>query len=82
MAHARVPLVAADHGAAPDDCLRQQFTLTAAGRDVLDRRADAVHLNGIDRWRGGVRLAGAESDWRWDPSRRTLLSWDSGLERS
>ncbi|HEY7289404.1 MAG TPA: DUF1835 domain-containing protein [Vicinamibacterales bacterium] len=50
--------------------------LTAAGRDVLERRADAIGLNGIDEWRGGVHLAGQDgTHWRWDRTRRTLVSW-------
>ena len=47
--------------------------LTGAGRDVLAGRADAVALRGIDRWIGGVHLRGAESPWRWDTGRRTLI---------
>lgn len=41
--------------------------LTSAGRDVLEGRADAVRLRGIDRWLGGVHIArapdGAEAMW-------------------
>jgi hypothetical protein len=34
-----------------------------------------VALNGIDEWRGGVHLAGADrSPWRWSPDRKTLVS--------
>lgn len=40
--------------------------LTPAGRDVLAGHADAVRLNGIDRWLGGVRLQGVDAAWRWD----------------
>jgi hypothetical protein len=39
--------------------------LTGDGRRVLDGVADAITLNGIDRWIGGVRLT-AESHWRWN----------------
>jgi hypothetical protein len=39
--------------------------LTAAGRRVLGGDADHVALNGIDRWIGGVHLAGTDSPWRW-----------------
>jgi hypothetical protein len=42
------------------------LTLTAAGREVLAGRADHIHLNGIDRWLGGVHLTGPEVTWRWD----------------
>jgi Domain of unknown function (DUF1835) len=62
---ARVPLLSA----AADDAI----SLTAAGRDVLSGRADAVALNGIDVWRGGVHLLGRDrSPWRWDARRRVL----------
>ncbi len=44
-----------------------QLALTAAGEEVLAGRADHVRLNGIDRWLGGVQLAGSEAEWRWDP---------------
>ena len=40
--------------------------LTAAGRDVLEGRADRVTLCGIDRWLGGVHLQGHTVPWRWD----------------
>lgn len=46
--------------------LSQKLTLTEAGKAVLLGNADAVTLNGIDRWLGGVHLQGAEAKWRWD----------------
>jgi hypothetical protein len=46
---------------------------TPTGESVL-RGHDRVHLNGIDRWLGGVHLVGHEVPWRWDPERRTLTS--------
>ncbi|MBI1396243.1 MAG: hypothetical protein GC151_09720 [Betaproteobacteria bacterium] len=42
---------------------RQRLELTGDGADVLEGRADAVRLNGIDRWIGGVRLT-IDNDWR------------------
>jgi len=39
--------------------------LTQDGLDVLEGRADAVALRGIDRWLGGVHLTPG-SCWRWD----------------
>src|SRR5262245_18526346 len=51
------------------------LALTAAGQDVLSGRADAVALNGIDVWRGGVHLVGRDrSPWRWDARRQSLVS--------
>jgi hypothetical protein len=40
--------------------------ITELGREMLDGRVDAVDLNGIDRWLGGVHLHGREVPWRWD----------------
>jgi hypothetical protein len=49
--------------------------ITSAGQDVVEGRADAVALNGIDQWRGGVHLsAERRSPWRWDPQAQTLVS--------
>jgi hypothetical protein len=49
--------------------------LTRAGADVLAGRADAVRLNGIERWIGGVHLSGTDtSPWRWDRARRRLVA--------
>lgn len=62
LAGARIPLLERNGG----------ITLTVAGRDVLAARADAVHLNGIDRWLGGVHLHGREAEWRWDEQARAL----------
>ena len=50
-------------------------SITDTGRDVLERRSDAVVLNGIDEWRGGVHLEGDHrSPWRWDAGAKTLVS--------
>lgn len=46
--------------------LAQKFFLTEAGQAVLDGEFDAIELNGIDRWLGGVHLQGDEAAWRWD----------------
>ena len=46
-------------------------TITEAGREVLAGRADAVRINGFDRWLGGVHLtaaSGGDVAWRWDAS--------------
>jgi hypothetical protein len=50
---------------------RDPLRLTAAGRAVLDGRADRVELRGVDRWLGGVHVDGT---WRWDPERSVLAS--------
>ena len=57
---AKVPLVDAN------------CNLTRAGTRVLDGSQDAIELNGIDRWIGGVHLT-ANPDWRWDPETRQVV---------
>jgi hypothetical protein len=42
-----------------------EFEITAAGDSVLRGEADAVELNGIDLWLGGVHLV-PNNLWRWD----------------
>jgi len=72
-----VPLVTIERDAvtAREDLRTARVSLTAAGRDVAAGRKDAVELNGIDEWRGGVHLRGLHaSPWRWDPAAETLLS--------
>jgi hypothetical protein len=63
LARARVPLL---EGAAGN------LRLTAAGRAVYAGSADAVALNGIDRWLGGVHLHG-DRVWRWDDQRAMIV---------
>jgi hypothetical protein len=47
----------------------RRLSLTPQGAGVIAGRADAITLNGIDRWLGGVRLDGeSQSPWRWNPS--------------
>ena len=61
----RAPLLAHDGvfgGGTPSGT----FALTDAGRAVLDRQADYVDLNGIDRWMGGVHLT--DGRYRWTGS--------------
>lgn len=52
-------------GKPPAAFLNQRLYLTKAGQAVLECTADATHLNGIDRWVGGVHLQGT-SAWRWN----------------
>jgi hypothetical protein len=72
---ARVPLVAIDNAADSTDLRLASVTITTGGREVLAGRSDHVALNGIDRWRGGVHLVGADrSPWRWDARLERLVS--------
>jgi len=75
LASARVPLVTVEPMPAAPDLRGHTVSITDAGRGVLAGRDDAVALNGIDEWRGGVHLVGADrSPWRWNPERETLVS--------
>lgn len=48
--------------------------LTSFGRAYLERTADLVRDNGIDRWIGGVQLSGHRAPWRWDREKSLLIS--------
>jgi len=75
LADARVPLVAIDPPSAAVDLRGATIQLTPAGRQVLDGSRDAVALNGIEDWKGGVHLSGQDrSPWRWDAQRERLVS--------
>jgi hypothetical protein len=63
LASARHPLV---------QIAQAEVTITEAGRDVLEGRADHIQLNGIHRWLGGVHLDGDEAAWRWDRESRRI----------
>ena len=59
----------ADHELTPSPLVegtREKLSITSTGEDVLHGKADAIALNGIDRWLGGVHLIGPDSEWRWD----------------
>jgi Sigma-70, region 4 len=49
-------------------------TITEAGRKVIERRADHIDFNGIDRWIGGVHLKGDKAVWRWDRASERIVS--------
>jgi hypothetical protein len=68
-----MPIAALDDVTVPDVGGRS-IAITAAGRAVVRGEVDAVRLNGIDAWYGGVHLAGTEASWRWDPAGKTLIS--------
>ena len=70
-----VPLVTVAGGCTGQDLRGHAVAITGDGRRVLNRERDHIALNGIDVWRGGVHLAGADhSPWRWDAERETLVS--------
>jgi Domain of unknown function (DUF1835) len=73
LASARVPLVHIEGDSR--EMARATIAITPAGRDVASGARDGIALNGIDEWRGGVHLLGADrSPWRWDPRAETLVS--------
>jgi hypothetical protein len=75
LAAAAVPLVTVAGGYTGQDLRGHAVAITGDGRRVLDSERDHIALNGIDVWRGGVHLAGADrSPWRWDAERETLVS--------
>lgn len=54
---------------------KNEFAVTDAGQKLLQEKADWIQLqNGIDRWLGGVHLAGTQALWRWDPAKKTLIT--------
>ena len=52
--------------------LEHDLALTEDGADVLAGRLDRVRACGIDRWLGGVQLAGTGPVWRWDKERNQI----------
>ena len=52
---------------------KNEFTITDAGRELVEDKADWIKLQrGIDRWLGGVHLTGEQPQWRWDEDKKTL----------
>jgi hypothetical protein len=62
LANARTPLLV----------VSVHVELTAVGRRVLEGADDHIRLNGIDRWLGGVHLAGDDAGWRWNEGTEAL----------
>lgn len=48
-------------------------SITELGRQALAGAIDRVVQQGIDDWRGGVRLVGNGPVWRWDARERKLI---------
>jgi hypothetical protein len=73
------PLLAYEGDAADaedrDGGMDRRAALTDAGRQVLAGLADAVWMNGIDRWIGGVYLLGRDIRWRWDDELERIVEW-------
>jgi hypothetical protein len=52
-----------------------EVTMTEAGRNVIEGRADHIALNGIDRWLGGVHLEAGKAAWRWDRASARIVGY-------
>lgn len=54
---------------------KNEFTITEAGRELLEGKADWIKMQrGIDRWLGGLHLTGKQPQWRWNPEKKTLIA--------
>ena len=54
---------------------KNEFTITQAGQQLLEGKADWIKLQGgVDRWLGGVHLTGEQPQWRWDYENKTLIA--------
>ncbi len=78
LADCAIPLVSIDDGQPlplwqpPAQTADRTVTLTETGVAVLEKQADFVVLNGIDRWIGGVHLRGQSIPWRFDNAHSRL----------
>jgi hypothetical protein len=54
------------------------LSLTPLGEMVMAGEQDFIKLNGIDRWVGGVHLAGTDAQWRWDETEERLVKTGPG----
>lgn len=54
---------------------KNEFSVTDAGRQLLEGKGDWIRMQGhIDRWLGGVHLTGEQAQWRWNAEKKTLFS--------
>lgn len=77
MPNQRSTHIRSEMNASADATWSRQVTLTDFGREVLAGSADAIAVNGIDRWIGGVHLT-TERHWRWDGARIMLAGSTCG----
>jgi hypothetical protein len=70
----RLAWLAAGANPALIEAPKNEFTITDAGRQLLEGKADWIKLQGgVDRWLGGVHLTGEQPQWRWDNEKKTLI---------
>jgi hypothetical protein len=55
-----------------DQFFHQKIHITDVGIRVLQKHEDWIHINGIDKWFGGVHVK-PDHLWRWDERERTLI---------
>jgi hypothetical protein len=68
------PLIELHGTETTDASFARHASITERGRRVFAGAEDWVATSGIDRWLGGVHFHGTETPWRWDESRKTLVS--------
>jgi hypothetical protein len=73
LAEAETPLVHILDPATEDEPARR-VRITAAGERVRGGLDDAVRMNGIDRWMGGIHLHGRDLPWRWDARQQRVVT--------
>jgi hypothetical protein len=57
----------------PESFMHRRVQLTSLGSQLANHKADWIHLNGINRWYGGVHLEGHDSIWRWDAENTAII---------
>ena len=66
MESAPEPLVRRDREPTRSEWHRAEVAITDLGRAVLAGQRDRLDCAAPDRWIGGVRIANAQRNWRWD----------------
>jgi hypothetical protein len=75
LASASPPLIAVDaKSRAAHQLPRGTVSITETGRSVLKGEVDRVRRCGLDRWLGGVHLAGSGPMWRWDGAQEHIVN--------
>jgi hypothetical protein len=70
----RLAWLAAGRNPALIEAPKNEFTVTDAGRQLLEGKDDWIKLQGkVDRWLGGVHLTGEQAQWRWEADKKTLI---------
>jgi preprotein translocase subunit Sec61beta len=71
----RLAWLAAGPNPALIEAPKNEFTVTDAGRQLLEGKADWIKLQGkVDRWLGGVHLTGQQPQWRWHNENKMLIT--------